>query len=295
MKEKLRELFRKAMGIISNFSPTLNSKIYYFVKLHKKLDLKNPKTFNEKLMYLKLNKYGNDELVTKCADKYKVREYIEDNGCKEILNELIDVYDSVDEIDFDKLPNKFVLKCNHASGYNIICDDKSKLDIKDTKKKLKKWMKSDFWKYGSELQYRGIEKKIVCEKFLDSEDKNAIADFKIYCFNGKPKLCLICIERNLGKPKKYFVDKDWNLIPEINNLSEDEIKNFKLEKNENLNEMYEYAEKLSKPFEFVRVDFYSYKNKPVFGEMTFTPAGCLSKQYSNEASIKLGEMINIKN
>lgn len=291
---ELRNIFRNIMGIISNVSPTLNSKIYYFIKMHKKLNLKNPKTFNEKLMYLKLNTYKDNELVTKCADKYKVREYVKNSGCEEILNKLIDVYDSVDDIDFDKLPNKFVLKCNHASGYNIICDDKSKLDIKDTKKKLRKWMKSDFWKYGAEIQYKGIEKKIVCEKFLDTKDGNAIADFKIYCFGGKPELCLMCIERNFGKPKKYFLDKNWNLMPEINNLSEDEIKSFKIEKNESLDKMYEYAEILSKPFEFVRVDFYNYNNKPIFGEMTFTPAGCLSKQYTDEASSKLGEMINIK-
>ncbi len=293
MKEYFRELFRNIMGIISNFSPVLTSKIYYLVKMHKKLNLKNPKTFNEKLMYLKLNKYADNKLVTKCADKYKVREYVKDCGCEEILNELIDVYDSVDEINFDKLPNKFVLKCNHASGYNIICENKNKLDVEKTKRKLRKWMKSDYWKYVAEVQYKGIEKKIICEKFLESKDNNAIEDYKIYCFNGVPKFCMVCIERNLGKPKKYFLDKDWNLMPEINNLSQEEIKNFKLDKNESLNKIYEYAEKLSKPFEFVRVDFYSYNNQPIFGEMTFTPAGCLSKQYTEKASIKLGEMIKI--
>ena len=294
MKEYFRELFRNIMGIISNFSPVLTSKIYYLVKMHKKLNLKNPKTFNEKLMYLKLNKYADNKLVTKCADKYKVREYVKDCGCEEILNELIDVYDSVDEINFDKLPNKFVLKCNHASGYNIICENKNKLDVEKTKRKLRKWMKSDYWKYVAEVQYKGIEKKIICEKFLESKDNNAIEDYKIYCFNGVPKFCMVCIERNLGKPKKYFLDKDWNLMPEINNLSQEEIKNFKLDKNESLNKIYEYAEKLSKPFEFVRVDFYSYNNQPIFGEMTFTPAGCLSKQYTEKASIKLGEMIKIE-
>ena len=294
MKEYLRELFRKVMGVISNFSPTLTSKIYYFVKMHKKLDLKNPKDFNEKLMYLKLNEYENDPLIVKCADKYKVRSYVKECGCEEILNDLIGVYDSVDEIDFKLLPDKFVLKVNNASGYNIVCSDKSKLDINKTKKKLKKWMKSDYWKYVAELQYKNIEKKIICEKYLESEDDNAIVDYKVHCFNGEPELCLICLERNLGKPKYYFLDKDWNLLPEVNGLTKEDIEKFNIEKTDSLVSMCEYARKLAKPFKFVRVDFYNYKGKPVFGELTFTPDGCLDETLTKEALIKYGDMINIE-
>ena len=186
MKDLFRNIFRNIMSLVSNFSPELTSRIYYRMKFKKKLELKNPKTFNEKLMYLKLNEYENNELIVKCADKYRVREYIKDCGLENILNDLIGVYDNVDEIDFEKLPNSFVLKCNNAAGFNLICEDKSKLDIKKAKKKLKKWMKTDYWKYVAEMQYKNIEKKIVCEKFLESKDGRAIKDYKIYCFNGKP-------------------------------------------------------------------------------------------------------------
>lgn len=287
-----REIFRKIMAIISTFSPTLTSKIYYEIKLKKKLDLKNPKTFNEKLMWLKLSEYENDELIIQCADKYKVREYVENCGCREILNELIDVYDNVDEIDFKKLPNKFVLKCNHAAGYNIICQDKSKLDIDKTKKQLKKWLKSDYWKYVAELQYKNVEKKIICEKFLESKDGNAIEDYKIYCFNGKPLFCMVCVGRNFGKPKYYFMDREWKLM-RINPAGINAQSDFTIDKPDCIDEMYTYAEKLSKPFKFVRADFYDYNSKTIFGELTFTPAGCVDKNYNDETQEKLGNLIEI--
>lgn len=287
-----RKIFRKLMAIVSTFSPKLTSKIYYETKLKKKLNLKKPVTFNEKLMWLKLNEYEHNELITQCADKYKVREYVKKCGCNEILNELIGVYDNVDDIDFEKLPDKFVLKCNHAAGYNIICKDKSKLDINKTKKQLKKWMKSNYWKYVAELQYKNIDKKIVCEKFLDSKDGNAIEDYKIYCFNGKPLFCMVCIERNLGKPKYYFMDRDWRLM-RINPAGINAPDNFKIDKPACVEKMYMYAEKLSKPFKFVRTDFYDYNGKIIFGELTFTPAGCVDGNYVNCVQEKLGKMIQI--
>ncbi len=290
----LRDLYRIIMAIISTFSPITTSKLYYRRKLKKKLNLKNPKTFNEKLMWLKHNEYENNDLIVKCADKYKVREYIKECGCEELLNELIGVYNNANEINFDELPNKFVLKCNHAAGYNIICPDKSKLDINKTKKQLDQWIKSNYWKYVAEMQYKNIEKKIICEKYLDSKDNNAIEDYKIFCFNGKPEFCMVCIGRNLGKPKYYFMDRNWELM-RINPAGINAPSDFTIDKPQCIESMYDYAEKLSKPFKFVRVDFYDYNNKPIFGELTFTPAGCIDGNYSEEAQIKFGEMINISN
>ena len=210
--EKLRDIYRSLMAVISNISPTLTSQIYYFSKFKKKINLKNPQTFNEKLMYLKLNEYEHNELITKCSDKYKVREYVKECGLENTLNDLLGVYNNANEIDFSKFPNQFVLKCNHASGFNIICEDKSQLNIEKTKKKLNKWLKTDYWKYVAEMQYKNVDKKIICEKYLKSKDENSIEDYKIYCFNGKPTICLVCIGRNLGKPKKFFFDQDWNLL-----------------------------------------------------------------------------------
>lgn len=290
--EKLRDIYRNIMSVISSISPTLTSQIYYFSKFKKKINLKNPKTFNEKLMYLKLNEYENNELVTKCSDKYKVREYVKQCGLESTLNELIGIYNNADEIDFEKLPSKFVLKCNHASGFNIICEDKSKLDIKKAKRQLNKWLKTDYWKYVAEMQYKNVERKIICEKYLKSKDENSIEDYKIYCFNGKPTICLVCIGRNLGKPKKFFFDQDWNLL-KINKDSKELSNEYVIEKPANINEMYEYAKKLSKPFKFVRVDLYNYNGKVIFGELTFTPAGCVSTSYIDNWDDKLGDMLKI--
>lgn len=288
----MRNLFRNLMAIISTFSPTLTSKLYYFIKFHKKLNLRKPETFNEKLMWIKLKEYKNNELVSACADKYKVREYIENNGCEEILNEILYVYDDVKEINFDKLPDKFVLKCNHAAGYNIICEDKTKLDEKKVKRQLRKWLKTDYWKFVAEVQYKNIKPKIICEKYLDSKSESSIEDYKIYCFHGEPKFCMVCVGRNLGKPKYYFVDKNWKVM-KINKTGLSVPENFKIDKPKCINKMYEYAKKLSKPFKFVRVDFYEYKGKVIFGELTFTPAGCIDKNYTEGADIELGKLINI--
>lgn len=290
--EKLRDIYRSLMAVISNISPTLTSQIYYFSKFKKKINLKNPQTFNEKLMYLKLNEYEHNELITKCSDKYKVREYVKECGLENTLNDLLGVYNNANEIDFSKFPNQFVLKCNHASGFNIICEDKSQLNIEKTKKKLNKWLKTDYWKYVAEMQYKNVDKKIICEKYLKSKDENSIEDYKIYCFNGKPTICLVCIGRNLGKPKKFFFDQDWNLL-KINKDSKELSNEYVIEKPANINEMYEYAKKLSKPFKFVRVDFYNYNGKVIFGELTFTPAGCTSTSYIDNWDQKLGEMLNI--
>ena len=198
------KILKKTYKILSTISPTIASKIIYKIATKKKLNLKDPKLFNEKLMWLKLNLYKNNPLITECVDKYRVREYIKRSGCTELLNELIGVYDTPDEIDFAKLPDKFVLKCNHGAGYNIICKDKSKLNIYDTKQTLKKWLKEDYWKTYAEINYKKVPKKIICEKFLENENQNDIEDYKVYCFNGVPQFVMVCVDRNSDKKTKYY-------------------------------------------------------------------------------------------
>ena len=290
----LKNIFRDFMSLLTSISPIFSSKFYYKIKVHKKLNLKNPKTFNEKLMWLKLIKYENDDLIIQCADKYSVRDYIKKCGCEELLNDLICVYNNPKEIDFDKLPNKFVLKINNAAGYNIICHDKDKLNKKYTLKTIKKWWNKPYWKFHAELQYKPIKQKIICEKYLDSKDENAIEDYKIYCFNGKPLFCMICIDRNNGKAKYYFMDKNWKLM-RINPAGIEAPDNFELYKPKCIDKMYDYAEKLSKPFKFVRVDFYDYNDKPIFGELTFTPCSCADGNYTDEAQLEFGNLIDLDN
>lgn len=288
----IKSFLQYILMLLTKISPKINSKILYWGIIGKKLNLKNPQNFNEKLMWLKLNKYGNNELVSKCADKYSVREYVKECGCGEILNDLIDVYSNVNDIDFNKLPNKFVLKCNHASGYNIICKDKDKLDERKTKKQLKKWLKNDYWAMYSEIQYKNIERKIVCEKFLESKGENSIVDYKVYCFNGKADFIMICIGRNTGHIKYYYMDKNWKVM-KVNDLGMETPDDFQIEKPKCVDKMFEYAEKLAKPFEFVRVDFYDYKDKPVFGELTFTPSACVDTDYTEQGCLQLGKKLRL--
>ncbi len=170
IKNKIAQnMYKYLRKILTNISPTLNTKITYYIANKKFPNLKNPTTFEEKLMWLKLNMYNDNPLVTMCADKYRVREYVINCGYSEILNDLIGVWDFVDQIDWEILPNKFVLKCNHGSGYNLICTNKEQLNVEEAKKKINKWLKEDFWKLYAELNYKNIPKKIICEKYLDTE------------------------------------------------------------------------------------------------------------------------------
>lgn len=272
--KKLKLNLRMLLSVVS---PTLFTKCFYKLRFGKKCDLKNPKSLNEKELWLKLNTYYNHPLVTECVDKYLVRNYVKRAGCGEILNELLGVWDNADEIDFDKLPEQFVLKGNHGCGYNIIVRDKSTLDIKGTRKQLAIWMKEDFWKQSAETQYKFIEKKIIAEKFLENKNnpESWIEDYKFFCVNGIPECVMICTERETGHPKFYYFDRDLNYHPEyyyvegVNELPPPPNISFP----KNLDKMFEYAERLSKPFPFVRVDLYSINEKIIFGELTFLSSG----------------------
>lgn len=275
--------------ILSTLSPVFATKFFYKKVFNRSLNLNNPKTLNEKILWLKLNTYKNNELVTQCADKFKVRQYVQEVGCGEILNELYNVWDKVEDINWSKLPSKFAIKVNHGCGYNIICDNKDDLNIKECKYKLKKWLKEDFWKLNAEINYRYIQKKITCEKFIETDKGLLPEDYKIYCFNGIPKYVLLCVDRGKGRPKYYYYDYEWNLMPYTKDALENP--NLKLEKPEGIDEMFEYAYKLSKPFPFVRTDFYLNKGKIIFGELTFTPSAGLDIKRTPEVDRKLGELL----
>lgn len=283
----------KLTSQISLISPAVVSEIRYKNSFHRKLNLKNPKYFNEKLMWLKLNRYGNDPLVIQCADKYAVREYIEKCGLGHILNDLLGVWERAEDVEWEKLPKKFAIKCNHGCGYNIICKDKSKFDTAKAEKQLRKWLKEEHWKEYAELHYRKIPKRIICEKYLEGKNDALPVDYKIYCFHGKPKYIGNFIERNMEKHtilRGYF-DLDWNPSPVFKFVDDMEVEKFP--RPESLEEMLSYAEILSKPFPFVRVDFYEVDGKVYFGELTFTPTGCLGTYYTEKADLELGEMLDV--
>lgn len=277
---------------LTRLSPELSIKLQYLYYFRRPLRLNNPKTLDEKIQWMKLNLYDKDPLFTICADKYRVREYITKSGCPEILNDLIAVYEYPEQVEWDTFPDKFVVKWNFGNGFNIICRDKNTLNIPQTIAVLKKWGRYNSWLTNGEVQYRDIPKRIVVEKYIDDGFGGAPLDYKVYCFHGVAKFLFVCVGREKGKPKFYYFDRDWRLAP----LSKDSIdapKGFSLPRPKHLEEIFHYAEVLSQPFPFVRVDFFDTPEQLYFGELTFTPGGGLDFERLPETQIILGDLLHL--
>ena len=258
------------LRVLKNFKMIPNRelvKIRHEYYCGEKLNLVTPKSFNEKICWLKL--HFHIPLLTQLADKYLVREYVAEKIGKQFLNELYRVYYKVDDINFDELPNQFVLKGVHGSSLNIIVKDKSKLDIAKAKQTMEKWMKHcQYKKVGLEWAYKNIQPKIIAEKYLEEIGKEDINDYKFFCFNGEPKFLQIDIDRSINHYRCYY-DLNWIKQPFTTVktlLYVDEV-----EKPENFEEMKSLAKKLADNLPFARVDFYSVHGKTYFGEITFYP------------------------
>ena len=242
-------------------------KKYYKKTFGKELDLDNPTTFTEKTNWYKLN--NRNPLMAKCADKVAVRDYIKEKGYGDCLNEIIGVYDRVNEIDFDSLPDQFVIKASHGSHMSYIVKDKSSFDWKNAKKMMKTWLHQNIYWSGREWVYKDIPKRIIIEKYLEDEN-GELRDYKFYCFNGKPDF----IQYDIGRYSHHyrnFYDLEFNALPFKNGCEQ----NFEIdiEKPNSLQKMITIAKVLAEPFQFARVDFYSVYNRIVFGEITFFHEG----------------------
>ncbi len=248
-----------------------------------KMDFNNPKTFNEKLNFIKFN-YWND-LGPKVADKVKVRDYVENVIGKEYLIPIIGVYKSVEEIPVNDLPNKFALKTNHGSGWNIICKDKSQLDWERSSSKMRKWLNRNAYYLSREWQYKNIEPQIICEELLEYEVK----DYKFFCRKGEPLLIQVDKSRFTNHQRSFF-DVNWNgekLFLTYPNIIENVSKPLNLQK------MIQLAEKLSEPFLFCRVDLYEHLGRIYFGEITLFPGGASEPFGSYAEDLEMGKMIDI--
>ena len=248
------------------------------------LDIENPKSFNEKLQWLKLFWY--DERATVCSSKQLVRSFVSEKGLGDILIEQFGVYKNANEIDFDTLPKRFVLKPSHDSGHIIICKDKNNFDRKKAVRDLNKWMKTDYEFMSGEWPYHG-ERFIVCEKFMEDKTAGELLDYKFFCFSGKPYLCFFCSDRK-NHVKSDFYDMDWKL-QDYRWRYEPSGKEFP--KPECFEKMKEYAEILASDFPFVRVDFYEIEGKIYFGELTFFHGGGLGWFKPEKIDYMLGEKI----
>lgn len=253
------------------------------------LNLENPQTFNDKLQWLKFNWY--DERAVHYTDKYLVREHIKNTVGGDILNELYGVYDSVDEIDIDQLPESFVLKTNHGCGWNIICKDKNSINWKKELKIMNTWMKLDYYWSGREWMYKGIQPKIICEKYFTEEDGTPPIDYKIFCYNGEPRFTYVCLDRDKGLKVDYY-DIEWVKQP----IAKHNPMSVRLlPKPHNYERMLEICRILAEPFPFLRVDLYEIDKKIVFGEMTFSPGNGMEEFIPEKYDRIIGDLLDLSN
>ena len=262
-------------------------KIKYRAKMGKELNLNPPVTYNEKLQWIKL--YDHNPLYTQLVDKYSVRDYVKSVVGEQYLNQLYGVFDSVEEIDFDKLPNQFVLKCTHDSGNVIVCMDKSSLNVEKAKKKLNTSLRRNYFWDGREWPYKNVKPRIIAEKFLVDESGYELKDYKFYAFNGTPAVCFLISDRG-HETKCDPLDMEFKRMPFNQGYpcSEKEW-----EKPANYDEMKEVVSKLSMGIPEVRVDLYNVGGQIIFGEMTFFDAGGMAPFYPDEWDKTFGDMIDL--
>lgn len=234
----------------------------------KKLNLENPVEFNEKIQWLKL--FYHVPLLTQLADKYAVRNYVAEKIGKQYLSKIYGVYEEVNDIDFDKFPEKFVLKAVHGSSTNLIVTDKTNLDLTKTRKTLNNWIQhNQYKKVGFEWAYRDIKPRIICEAFIENDTDRNLIDYKFYCFNGKPKF--VFVSQDIEESRESCIyDLNWNKLPFSKKKKITSSIHF--DKPTSFDKMIGLATRLADKLPFVRVDFYFAKGSTIFGEMTFYPA-----------------------
>ncbi len=280
----------KMWDFVSKRYPAIATKLLYRFSVKRKLNLDNPQTLTEKMQWLKLNVYKNNEIVERCADKYRVREYLIEKGCSSILNELYGVWTTADEIDWESLPNRFVLKCTHGSGYNYICANKSALDIRAVTKLLNGWLNEKYGTKYCEMIYNNIQPRIIAERVIDTEDGKPPTDYKFFCANGEVKF--LYIMQGNDEIQDYYT-ANWEWLP-VSSAGRPNSGNTLLQP-EGYKEMLGYASKLSQGFPIVRVDFYYENQRIIFGELTFLTTGGYTKYDPEEYDLIFGEMFpNVK-
>lgn len=276
----------RVTGLLPLLSDKTFLKMYYPVMMNEELDLKNPKTFNQKLQWLKI--YDRKPEYTTMVDKYAVKEYVADKIGKEYIIPTLGVWDNFDDIDFDSLPNQFVLKCTHDSGGLVICRDKSKLDIAMAKKKINMSLKHDYFYNGREWPYKNVPHRIIAEQYMADD----LRDYKLFCFDGVPRMTLVWSERfTKDGLKEDFYDEAWNHLNVQRHAHGNAILPIQRPKQYEL--IKKLAAKLSEKMPFARIDFYEINEKVYFGEITFYPASGFEEFKPEEWNLKLGEWIKL--
>lgn len=302
MNERIRSKLSKCIKIIENVAsshPKLVVSIRYLFRFGTLPNLSNPKSLNEKILYLKLN--SDTSRWTYLADKYKVREYVKFCGLQDILIPLYGIWKHPSEIDFNLLPQQFMIKANNGDGKGtnkvINKDQLSKTDYQNLYMILEEWIsRKNIGALSAEPQYKNIPPRIIAEKVLHKQAKDtSLIDYKIWCFNGKPHSILVCYNRHASTTCLGCYDLTWTFQPyNMRGTKHFQIATTPLPKPIHLDEMIKIAAKLSKPFPQVRVDLYEAENKVWFGELTFTSLGGLMNYYTNQYLMEMGNLVDLK-
>ena len=270
-------------------------KIKYRRIMKKRLNLDNPQTFNEKLQWLKL--YDRKDIYTTMVDKFEAKKYVANIIGEEYIIPTLGIYEKFEDINFDELPEKFVIKCTHDSGGIVICKDKSKFDLKKARKKINKNLKRNFYYNFREWPYKNVKPRIIVEKYMENPNNKELVDYKLMSFNGKVKCSFVCLNRNSKEGLNVdFYDINWRKMPFERHYKNS---NIILEKPQNYDLMIELAEKLTQNTIFLRVDFYEIEGKIYFGELTFYPGAGLEEfkpeKYDKilQKSVEVNGMIEI--
>lgn len=251
-------------------------------------NLDNPTKFSEKMQWMKLH-YRND-LMPIVGNKYTVRDYLEKKGYGYLLNDIIAVYFDIKDFDTSVLPDQFVLKASHSSGWNLVVKDKSRINWRIWKKHMEYWLTHDIAWNGREWHYGEMKPSIVCEKYLE-DNSGGLMDYKFYCFDGEPKFMQLNVDRGLPTATQNYYDLDWNLLPF--GKTHKHNPNIVAEKPAKFDEMVRLAAELSKSFPYVRMDFYEANGRVYFGEFTFFPCSGMPDFIPSEWDDKVGDMLNL--
>lgn len=265
-------------------------KVLYRIKLHRRLNLSHPRRFTEKLQWLKL--HDRNPMYPTLVDKYEVKEYISQILGEEYVIPTYGVWDHFDQVDFETLPEQFVLKCTHDSGNVWICKDKSSFDRNKAKKSLEKSLKHNFYWWTREWPYKNVKGKIIAEKYMESDSpEKGLSDYKFYCFNGEPKIVLVSSGRFVGQLCFDYYDEQWNKLSLVWDKPNSSIDRSKPDQFE---EMKNICKVLSKDIPHVRIDLYHIRNRIYFGEFTFYDSAGFCHFTPDNWDVKIGDMIDIR-
>lgn len=283
-----KEILKKIKYSLKFIPDKMFLQIYYFARFKKFINFKKPETYNEKLNWLKLN--DRQDIYTKLVDKYDVKTEISKLIGEEYMIPTLGIWDTFDEIDFDNLPDNFVLKCTHDSEGVFIVKDKNKLDKKELKKKVNKAMKYNFYYIGREWPYKNIKPRIIAEKYMEDHVDKELRDYKFFCFDGIAKFMFIATDRGIGETKFDYYDLEFNHLDIVQHYpnSDKEIK-----KPINFEKMIQFSEKITQYFKIkhARIDFYEVDGKLYFGEITFYHFSGLQPFKPNEWDKKIGDLL----